>query len=278
MQPRVALVAFLFACNAIPPPVVATRHTVIQVALATLPTVVTVESVSAGLAPLGGDAWLETVALDDGSEAHVALPLGATTPRPLVIGVHGSSDRPDWSCAEWRNVVDAYAFVVCPHGSPFGAAFAWSTVEQLDKRVIAAISAVRARYGAYVDSGPAIYAGFSQGATLAPYVVRRHADVFPMIALDEGGYAQASDFGATFARGGGKRALLSCSTFGCESDFATSQRTLARNGVDVRVSKLGAFGHTMNERATSALREQWKWLVRDDARWTSWLATSATTS
>jgi predicted esterase len=271
MQLKIATTALLLACNTAEPPAVATRPAV--VAHAPLVAAPTAPSKPVGLAPLGGnDALLDTVTLDDGSEAQVALPIGATTARPLVVGVHGSGDRPDWSCAEWRNVVDAYAFVVCPHGSAFGAAFAWSTVEQLDRRVIAAIAAVRAKYGAYVDAGPAIYAGFSQGATLAPYVVRRHAGVFPMIALDEGGYAQASDFGATFVRGGGRRALLSCSTFGCENDFSASERTLARSGVDVRVSKLGPFGHTMNGRATSALREQWKWLVRDDDRWKPWLA------
>jgi predicted esterase len=282
MQPKVVAVAVLLGCSTPVSrlaPVVTTQSTRDDHAsqpVAPAADEDDVPNAPVGLPPLGeGDAWLDTVTLDDGSQANVALPLGATSPRPLVVGVHGSGDRPDWSCAEWANVVDSYAFVVCPHGSAFGGGFAWSTIEQLDKRVISAITAVRAKYGAYVDGGPAIYAGFSQGANLAPYIVRNHADVFPMIALDEGGYAQAYDFGLTFAHGGGKRALLSCSTFRCETDFTASERTLAKSGVDVRVSKLGAFGHTMNQRATSALHEQWKWLVRDDARWSSWLAASS---
>jgi predicted esterase len=217
------------------------------------------------LAPLVG-TWIDTVTLDDGTDAQVAPPLGATTARPLVVAVHGASDRHDWACSEWRVVVDAYAFVVCPHGSPYGTAFAWTSIDQLDKRVMSAVSAVRTKYGAYVDPGPAVYVGFSQGATLAPYVLRHHTDVFPVVALDEGGYTSAS------VSGGIKRALLACSTGACETDFTDSARALARTGVDVHVAKLGLFGHTMDSRTTSALQTQWKWLVRDDARWSPWLA------
>ncbi len=264
-----ALTCLIVQCNTTVPPVTTTA-TARASPIAAVPTN---ETIRAPLrpTPLAG-SWLESVTLDDGSEANVSLPLGATSPRPIVVGIHGSGDRPDWSCAEWRNVVDSYAFVVCPRGSAFGGAFAWSTIEQLDRRVVQAVSAVRARYGSYVDRGPAIYAGFSQGANLAPYIVRKHEGLFPLIALDEGGYAPTGgDFGAAFVRAGGKRALLSCSTYNCESDFKPSERTLAKSGLDVRVSKLGAFGHTMDSRATSALHEQWKWLVRDDERWRPWL-------
>ena len=43
-------------------------------------------------------------------------------------------------------------------------------------------------------------------------------------------------------------------------------------GIDARVNKLGPFGHTVNDAVIAAIREQWKWLVRDDARWSPWLA------
>jgi hypothetical protein len=219
---------------------------------------------------------METVQLDDGSEASVTLPLGATSPRPIVVGVHGAGDRPEWSCGEWRGVVDSYAFVVCPHGTPSGNAFVWSSVEQLEKRVMSALVTARAKYGPYVASGPAVYAGFSQGAFLAPFVVQRHADVFPVMALDEGGYGQtAGSFPTTFAHGGGKRALLMCSTPGCETGFSASEQLLGRAGVDARVAKLGPFGHTVNDQVIAALKVQWRWLVRDDARWADWLSSSS---
>jgi poly(3-hydroxybutyrate) depolymerase len=219
----------------------------------------------AALAPLSG-TWIENITLDDGSDAFVTPPVGATEARPLVVAIHGAEDHPDWACSEWRTVVDAHAFVVCPHGSPYRTAFVWTSVDQLDKRVMAAISSVRAKYGAYVDPGTVVYAGFSQGATLAPYVVARHASVFPVVALDEGAYASASAAPAL------KRALLACSTWNCENGFTDGARLLARGGTDVHVAKLGNLGHTMDGRAMAALHQQWKWLVRDDTRWTTWVA------
>jgi hypothetical protein len=37
------------------------------------------------------------------------LPLAATSPRPLVLGVHGNDDRPEWQCGVWRGIVGARA-------------------------------------------------------------------------------------------------------------------------------------------------------------------------
>lgn len=217
---------------------------------------------------------METVALSDGSEASVTLPLGATEARPVVLGVHGAGDRPEWSCGEWRAAVDSYAFVVCPHGAaiPGRGAFVWQSSDQLEKRAMAALAAVREKYAPYVLDGPVVYAGFSQGAYLAPYVIRKHPDVFTMMALDEGGYEQtAGDFPSAFARGGGRRAVLMCSTPGCESGFALGRVLLERAGVDARVNKLGPFGHTVNDAVIAAIKPQLEWLVRDDARWAGWV-------
>ena len=217
---------------------------------------------------------METVALADGSEASVTLPLGATEARPVVLGVHGAGDRPEWSCGEWRAVVDSYAFVVCPHGAPRGGAFVWQSSDQLEKRAMAALAAVREKYAPYVLDGPVVYAGFSQGSYLAPYVIRKHPDVFSMMALDEGGYEQTGgDFPRVFAHGGGRRAVLMCSTPMCEGGFSPSRVLLERAGVDARVQKLGPFGHTVNDTVIAAIQPQMKWLVRDDARWASWVNT-----
>ena len=225
------------------------------------------------LPPLHG-AWMETVALSDGTEASVTLPLGATEARPVVLGVHGAGDRPEWSCGEWRGVVDAYAFVVCPHGAPRGGVFVWQSSDQLEKRAMDALKIVHDKYAPYVLDGPVVYAGFSQGSYLAPYVVRKHPNVFTMIALDEGGYAETGgDFPRAFANGGGKRAALMCSTPNCETEFSLSRVLLERAGVEARVTKLGPFGHTVNDAVIAAIKPQVKWLVRDDARWAGWIAT-----
>ena len=93
-----------------------------------------------------------------------------------------------------------------------------------------------------------------------------------MMALDEGGYEQtAGDFPAAFAHGGGRRAVLMCSTPACEGGFSLSRTLLERAGVDARALKLGPFGHTVNDAVIAAIKPQIQWLVRDDARWASWI-------
>lgn len=69
------------------------------------------------LPPLGGE-WLVRLPLEGFGDAVVSVPLGATSPRAVVVGVHGRNDRPEWACGEWRGVTDARGFILCPHGVP----------------------------------------------------------------------------------------------------------------------------------------------------------------
>src|SRR5690606_1646561 len=57
-------------------------------------------SASAGsaLAPLRAPSWLVALDVPGFGSANVAVPLGARSPRPLVIALHGDADRPEWPC------------------------------------------------------------------------------------------------------------------------------------------------------------------------------------
>jgi len=200
----------------------------------------------------------------------VSVPLGATTQRPVIVAAHGAGDRPEWSCGGWRGVTDAYSFIVCPHGSPFVGAYAWSSIEQLETRARLAEEALRARYGGYVDPGPPILAGFSQGARLSAVVASRHPERYAVVALLEGAWDESAAVAPAFAKGG-RRELLACSTAGCAARFAPGRAALARANVDARLAHLGDFGHHMGPTVTSTMRREWRWLVRDDERWEAWL-------
>jgi len=135
---------------------------------------------SDALEPLAGD-WLERIELPGGQVVFIAPPVGARTPRPIVVAVHGAGDRPDWACGGWRLGTDAYPFVVCPQGFPMhGNTFGWTDERSILRAIDAALPAVRQRYGAYVASGPAVYAGFSQGATLAARTLLERSAELPL--------------------------------------------------------------------------------------------------
>src|SRR5512143_1203126 len=77
--------------------------------------VATVEPRDAGRAPLGGP-WQIDVEDNGRKLGAISIPLGAREPRPIVVALHGAADKPGWACGEWRAIVDAYPFVVCPRG------------------------------------------------------------------------------------------------------------------------------------------------------------------
>src|SRR5437660_1672656 len=60
----------------------------------------------------------ELMDLREGSEilGVVSVPLGAREPRPIMVALHGGSDRPERACPAWRIAAEAYPFVVCPRG------------------------------------------------------------------------------------------------------------------------------------------------------------------
>jgi predicted esterase len=203
--------------------------------------------------------WLERLGEGDQSTV-VTTPVGATSARPLVLGVHGAGDRPEWSCGGWRLASQVSAFVACPRGAPHGSSrFAWSSSRQLGQRVEVAIELTRARFGPYVDSGPMIYAGFSQGATLAEPLLREHAARFPIAILAEGGYqiANSRSFARAYREGGGRRVVLVCGTPACYRSARSAQKVLSNAGLDALVVGDEKAGHNLNERMQHALQEAW---------------------
>ncbi|MBX3227007.1 MAG: hypothetical protein KIT84_41165 [Labilithrix sp.] len=226
-------------------------------------------------APLGG-SWMEKLDLDGGGVAYVAPPLGSTEPRPVVVAVHGAFDHPGLMCSAWRVIVDTYAFVVCPAGSKGGKdTYVWPSSDAIDKATDAALAAVRAKYGARVKAGPAVYAAFSQGANMAaPVLGAANKGRFARAALTEGGYRAFEDGGLAraFVKAGGKRVLYTCSQGGCTGSFAGSKAALVQAGAEVRVESPGAFGHSMVPEVRASLNRSLPWLVDGLSGWEGYAA------
>jgi predicted esterase len=219
----------------------------------------TAASDTSRLTPLQGD-WLIELKEEGATPVFVAPPLGATAPRPFVLGVHGAGDRPEWSCGGWRLASQASAFVVCPQGRPMNRdKLAWASATELSERAERAVALARRRYAPYLDDGPSIFAGFSQGATLAEPFLRKNAARFRIAILAEGGYAiaQSPTFAAAYRAGGGRRVVLVCGNPGCFATAKNAQRTLERAGLQVLVVGDPAAGHNLNERMQKSLQAAW---------------------
>lgn len=217
------------------------------------------------LPPLGGE-WLVHLPLEGSGAATVSVPLGATGPRSVVVGVHGRNDRPEWACGEWRGVTEARPFVLCPHGTPVDApsdrGLAFAGVERTRREIDAGLAALKARFGPYVDDGPMIYAGFSLGAILGVVIVAEDPVRFPIAVLGEGGQEEWTPARVrSFAQGGGRRVLFVCSTGGCETATASPLGALTRAGVQVKLVSAGHIGHLVDDRVVTTVREAWPWVA-----------------
>lgn len=202
--------------------------------------------------------WL--VPLGSERDGVVAPAVGATQAQPVVVAVHGAGDRPEWSCGGWRMASLTSSFVVCPRGVAMTAqTFGWSSSQQLAERVEASVARARELFGAYVSRGPMIYAGFSQGATLAEPFLRAQAARFPIAILAEGGYetASSSAFARAFRQAGGRRVVLVCGSAACFQRARLSKTVLERAGVEVLVVGDPLAGHNLNQRMQQALQSAW---------------------
>jgi cold shock CspA family protein len=226
-----------------------------------------------GLPPLAGAAWIEALPMPPGRSAVVTIPLGATSPRPIVVGIHGAGDRPEWACGGYRLVTQGFPFVVCPRGLPSGDVFVTAPPKRISEDVDAAISALRVRFGRHVADGPVVYVGFSLGAIHAAQVLSERTDVRSAVWI-EGGYENVTDhLAGRFREHGGQRLLLVCASASCGA-FATTAARYRTAGLDVRVVAAATGRHNLDEEMIRAVRAEWPFVVRGDERWAGWSSAS----
>jgi hypothetical protein len=223
-----------------------------------------------GVSPLVGHEWAEAVKDDEGNEIGVvSIPLGAREPRPIMVALHGGSDRPGWACGEWRGASSAHSFIVCPRGVGPPERLWWSTTKDTLERIERTTRAVEKTFAPWVDAkSERVLAGFSAGAIQVALIARTSPSPFKTVVISEGGYDQVEDpsFAAAAKRAGVERVLFSCTTAGrCGQVFGNALAPLARHGVDARLNLAGNLGHGLSDPAVRSLRRDWPWLV--EGRW-----------
>ena len=204
--------------------------------------------------------------------AEHVVPAGATSPRPVVVVLHGNFDRPEWECDAWTPVAAGRAFLLCPRGIPRRDVPAsldrWEYAGRaaIEREALAARSALAARYPGFVDGGPDLWAGFSLGAIhLAPWAVEDPAR-FSRIFLVEGGTERWDRARARrFASGGGRKVAFACGRPGCRRQAERVAALLARAGAEAKVA-FAPVGHSYGGALTGPMREAFDWLVADDPR------------
>ncbi|RYZ09669.1 MAG: hypothetical protein EOO73_01950 [Myxococcales bacterium] len=219
------------------------------------------------LAPLAAPSWRVPLEVKGFGAASVAVPLGATSARPIVVVLHGQSDRAEWQCGSFRGVFGARPFVLCPAGQAAGGGLhGWGSFDDSAAELRAALAALKARFGAHVAKGAIALVGYGEGAAIAAELARQEPSFFARVALVNGDpTAFSSTASKIFAERGGKRVLFFCATKPCDERGAERAVLLQRGGVQAK-SVLRDVGPFLDQPFTDALKGEMPWLLEDDSR------------
>lgn len=226
------------------------------------------------LPPIPGNPLFTNLAISGFPPAVVSVPNGATSARPVLVGLHGSGDRPDWNCDAWRHITSARGFILCLRGAyvpsestkddlrytHHGGAYLRSHLE-------AALEALERRFAGYVDAERPVMTGFSLGATEIGQLATSNPARFPRVAQVEGGHTvwTSASVGA-FAAGGGARVLFACGSRWCLPPAKAAAGRLANSGVEARVV-FADVGHTTARPLQEAIMRELAWWLEGDRRW-----------
>lgn len=221
------------------------------------------------LAPLLAPSWSTQLNVKGFGPATLALPLGATTARPIVVVLHGAVDRAEWQCGSFRGVLGAHAFILCPQGvqAATPGAYGLGSFDDSVAELRAGLSALKARFGAHVAPSPVVLIGYGEGAAVAADLARQEPAFFARVALVNGNpVAFTSSATKIFAERGGKRVLFFCTDDACDANGTERALLLTRGGVSAKSVKRGV-GPYLDRPFTDALKAELPWLVEGDARW-----------
>jgi hypothetical protein len=226
------------------------------------------------LAPLQADSWHLALPVAGHLPAAVAVPLGATRPRPIVVALHGDFDRPEWHCGAWRGITGGHPFVLCPRGvprldsPPQSERFTYDDVKNSEHELRGALRALKARFGRYVSPGPVVLAGLTRGASHAVLLSKQEPSFFSRLVLVDGGHDRwTSGNAAAFSQRGGQRVLFLCTNDRCSERAQRSSLFAQGGGAEARAVRAGAGARGLDAHAAATLKQHWMWLVAGDQRY-----------
>ena len=215
----------------------------------------------------------EQLELLDGNEklGFVSVPIGAREARPIMIAIHGGSERPQRACSAWRGITEAYPFVVCPRG--FGGTetrLGWRATSDTEARIARAVEATKKIFGTWIgETRSTVLAGFSMGGSQVALLARASPHVYRRIAVGDSAHdpRPALSFSRAWGEGGGERVIFLCTTSGCEPSFRAAARNAASQKVPARLNIAPTQVHGLSALAVESMRRDWPWLVEGADGW-----------
>lgn len=220
-----------------------------------------------GLMPLASPGYRTDLAVKGFGPATVTLPLGATTPRPIVVVLHGERDKPEWQCNSFRGVLGGRVFILCPQGQAVGdGLYGWGSFDESVAELRAALTALKERYGAHVAKGSITLVGYAQAGAIALDLARQEPSFFARVALvNSDPNALSPSVAKIFGERGGKRMLFFCTSQACDDSGVERALWLKRANAEGKAVKVNV-GPYLDQKFTDALKLELPWLLQGDSR------------
>lgn len=203
-------------------------------------------------------------------DAVVAVPLGATSARPLavVLALHGNFDRPEWQCEVWRRITQGKVFVLCPRGIPRRDVpknldrWEWGSVAKTKSEIVAAVAALRAQFPLHVRPGPLVFTGFSLGAILGARLIQDPDLDIGAAVLVEGGYQGWTLAKVKAMKPRLARLLFACGQTECRNAYRYQLERLFQ-AAELPSSMVGDIkaGHTYDDPVAALVQAEWPALL-----------------
>jgi predicted esterase len=215
---------------------------------------------------------LDILPIPDYGPAVAYAPVGATSRRPIVLGVHGNSETPEDFCKMVHEIVKTRAFVLCPRGvrppDRNYTGYTFMSPQHLAIEVDAAIKELDRHYPGYVDADSVLYIGFSRGAFLSVGIIATEPQRYTRAILIEGGQdAWTGHRIDMYGAEGGARVLFACGQEECMIEAQRVADKLELAGVETRVTYRAGAGHVYTGQVAEDLRNGFEWVITGDPRW-----------
>jgi len=236
---------------------------------------------AAAEAPVVVEGGFVELAVPGFRPAVVFVPPGpATQVYPLAVATHGAGGMSEPHCQNWSLLLRSRAYVVCPRGTPYGlvaegqapTGYFYRDHRALGREVMAARAAAIAAFGARLDSKGALYAGYSQGATMGALFLHELAETpergaFARLVLLDGGWLEwTRELSRKEHESGLARVVLVCGQARCAREGKQRIGWMEQAGLPVRFEYAQGAGHTWGGAVADKLRGSLAWLFEDDPR------------
>jgi pimeloyl-ACP methyl ester carboxylesterase len=217
------------------------------------------------------------VSLPGFEDLHVVLPRGdGATKARLAVIAHGAGERPEPHCEHYARLLGDGFLLVCTRGHPNNRhlpeperGYFYDGHPRLGRELAATFALLErdAPFAGHVELEGALYAGFSQGATMGVLALHEEPELaarFDALLLIDGG---TGDWTVALAERMAARAVrvaLVCGVATCREKARRTEPWLAKAKLDAKV-RLTSAGHVLGGAVEEEVRALLPWLLARSA-------------